>query len=492
MTVLSSSIVFPAARMLRGSSFDVRRVTADSRSVQPGDVFVAVRGIRIDGHDCVPPAVAAGCAAVVVERPVSAAVPVCMVDCSRTAFARAALALAFPSESPPISCGITGTNGKTTSTWMLRSIIQQTGAQCGLMGTIEIHDGLDTWPSDMTTLPADQLADALRRMSEVGTTHCVLEVSSHALDQRRAAAVPLRVAGLTNITQDHLDYHHTIDAYIESKLQIASLLEPGAPLVLNTTNDACNQLNDRLACTTPLITCALGDRPADINGEILQSDHRSQQIGVRLQGADLTIRLKMIGRHNAENALVAAVMADALQIPPDQIVRGLEGLDAVPGRLQRVRTDQPFQVFVDYAHTPDAIRHAVATVRDSIPGRVICLFGAGGNRDISKRPLMGQAASLADVCVVTSDNPRDESPQEIIAQIIAGMPATCSPLVEPDRRSAIGLAIRQAQPGDAVLIAGKGHEAVQVVGQERLSFDDRQTACELLEQLPAVRRRYSA
>ena len=492
MTVLQSSRLYPTGRILGGSGFEIRRVTADSRDVRNGDVFFAIRGTVTDGHDCIHDAIQAGCAGIVAEREVRASIPVCVVDCSRTAFARACMALAFPNGCPPVSCGITGTNGKTTTTWMLRSIIEQSGVQCGLLGTIQNHNGLKSVPATMTTLPADQLATAFQTMAAAGTTHCVLEVSSHALDQRRAAAVPLSAAGLTNITQDHLDYHQTRDAYIESKLQIADLLEPGAPLILNTTNDVCAQMNDRLSCSTPVITCAVGGRPADNTAAVVRQNHRSQNVRITLSHTELDVRLKLIGRHNAENALLAAVMADALRIAPEHIVSGLEQLESVPGRLQRLRTDQPYQVFVDYAHTPDAISHAVSTVRECVPGRVICMFGAGGNRDVSKRPLMGQAAALADVCVVTSDNPRSESPQEIIDQIISGMPATCSPLVEPDRRTAIQLAIQQAQPGDAVLICGKGHESVQIVGTQRHEFNDCLTAEAVLKELSSPRMRYSA
>ena len=492
MTVLQSSHLFPASRMSSGSGFEIRRVTADSRDVRTGDVFFAIRGTVTDGHHCIRKAIEAGCSAVVAEHDVRASVPVCVVDCTRAAFARASMALAFPTGCPPVSCGVTGTNGKTTTTWMLRSILEQSSVQCGLLGTILNHNGLESTPATMTTLPADQLAKALRAMTETGTTHCVLEVSSHALDQRRSVAVPLSAAGLTNITQDHLDYHRTLDAYIESKLQIADLLEPGAPLILNTTNEVCAQVNDRLSCNTPVITCAVGGRPADNTAEVLRQTHRSQNVRIRLSHAELNVRLKLIGRHNAENALVAAVMADALRIAPEHIVSGLERLESVPGRLQRLRTDQPFQVFVDYAHTPDAISHAVGTVRGCVPGRVICLFGAGGNRDVSKRPMMGHAAALADICVVTSDNPRTESPQQIIDQIISGMPAACSPLVEPDRRTAIQLAIQMAQPGDAVLICGKGHECVQIVGTQRREFSDCQTARAALKELSCSPMRYSA
>ncbi|MEZ6121768.1 MAG: UDP-N-acetylmuramoyl-L-alanyl-D-glutamate--2,6-diaminopimelate ligase [Planctomycetaceae bacterium] len=456
-------------------------VTADHRTVRCGSLFVAVRGARHDGHRFLESAVLAGAAAVVVEQPQDfCPVPQIIVPDSSHAFAALCMARQVGSRCPIVTAGITGTNGKTTSTWMLRSILQAAGLRCGLTGTIETSDGVRSQPSRMTTPPANDLAQHMSQLMQQQATHHVMEVSSHALVQQRCSAVKLSAAAVTNVTQDHFDYHGNEDRYLTAKGRIAGLLHPDAPLLLNLDDPGCRKLHDQLAGSVRLIPIALNHPDADLTAEVLHHSHRSQRIRLRLAQGDADLRLRLIGRHNVSNCLIAAGLAEQLGIRLSAIVEGLELLSCVPGRLERVDEGQPFQVLVDYAHTPDALVHCLETIRRFVPGRLLCVFGAGGDRDVSKRPLMGQAASEADYCIVTSDNPRSEDPLQIARQIVAGFPAGTEFEVEPDRRSAILRAFELAEPGDVVLLAGKGHEGLQEIGTQQLAFDDRLVARELL------------
>lgn len=460
----------------------IGQITSDSRQIRPGDVFVAIKGTHVDGHDYVAEAVARGAVAIVAQRPFSdIRIPTFVVTSSAVAFAEMTMAAAVGHANSIVNAGITGTNGKTTTAWMLRSMMQAAGLRTGLVGTIEMSDGTRSEQSPMTTPSADQLAQHMRRLMQQQVSHNVLEISSHALDQQRCAAIRLSAAGITNITQDHFDYHQTMDAYRAAKAKIAQLLHADAPLLLNIDDAGCQFILDRMVGSSRVITCGIHHPEAELQASVLHKTHRSQRLRFRLAQGDAEVRLRLIGQHNVANSLMAAGLAEQLGIRLKDIVEGLESLQHVPGRLERIDAGQPFQVLVDYAHTADALSRCLATIRDFVPGRLICVFGAGGDRDISKRPLMGEAAAAADFCIVTSDNPRSEDPAKIIRQVTSGFPLGTQYTSRLDRGDALALACAMAEPGDVVLIAGKGHETVQEIGSHRLPFDDRLVLKELLK-----------
>ncbi|MEZ6129881.1 MAG: UDP-N-acetylmuramoyl-L-alanyl-D-glutamate--2,6-diaminopimelate ligase [Planctomycetaceae bacterium] len=466
----------------------VNGVTADSRQVRPGDVFVAVRGTQSDGHAHIGDAVANGAVAVVVQQAQSnIPVPQYVVPCSATAFAKMTMTVHVGHRCPIVNVGITGTNGKTTTSWMLRSMMQAAGLRTGLIGTIESSDGVSSSVSTMTTPSADALAVHLKTLMQQQATHNVMEISSHALVQKRCEGIRLSAAAITNITQDHFDYHGTADAYRAAKAQIAGLLHPDAPLLLNMDDPGCQFLLDRMVGSAAIISYGIQHPDAELRASLLHRTHRSQRLRLHLAQGDAEVRLRLIGQHNVSNSLVAAGLAEQLGIRIRDIVEGLESLHNVPGRLERIDEGQAFQVLVDYAHTTDALERCLATIREYVPGRLICVFGAGGNRDQSKRPMMAEAAAAADLCIVTSDNPRNEDPQQIIAQITAGFPRGTQFTTRTDRREAIALAFELAEAGDVVLLAGKGHESIQEIGRQQLPFDDRVVARELLRPLSGSR-----
>lgn len=471
------------ARFAGCQDISVSQVRDDSRTIQPGDVFVAISGTRCDGHDFLKAAVASGARAVVTERFVEdLPVPQCVVSCSATAYARICMALNCGPSPAITSAGITGTNGKTTTSFMLRSILRQAGLATGLISTIENCDGDCSQPASMTTPSADAVAAQFRRMVQRQTSHCVVEISSHALVQKRCAAVPLSAAAVTNVTQDHFDYHKTADAYRCAKAQIAGLLYPDAPLLLNYDDEGCRLLAAELPSEVPVISLGVDYSGAELRAAVLSKTHRSQRVQLTLAQGSAEVRLRLIGQHNVSNSLAAAGLAEQLGVRLKDIVSGLEAVHSVPGRLERISEGQPFQVLIDYAHTPDALLHSICTIRDFVPGRLICVFGAGGDRDRSKRPQMGAAAASADLAIVTTDNPRSESTQSIIRDITDGFSSQATYLTEPDRRSAIARAFEAAEPGDVVLIAGRGHESTQQIGNQHVSFDDRVVSRQLLQE----------
>ena len=481
--VRSLQQLLPGGYWVGAADVAVRHVTADSRHVKPGDLFVAIRGARVDAHDHLQQAASGGAVAAVVERHVeTAAVPQYVVPCSSTAYARLCMHQQIGSALPPACVGVTGTNGKTTTTFMLRSILQAAGLQTGLIGTIETCDGVEQQPSTMTTPTADVIARHVRSMLNRGTSHCVVEISSHALVQKRCAGLDLSAAAITNITQDHFDYHRTEESYRAAKAKIVELLHPDAPLLINMDDKGCRSVLPHVAAHCPMITYSTEDRAAELKATSIRRTHRSQRVSLQLAQGTAEFRLRLIGRHNVSNSLAAAGLAEQLGVRLKHIVAGLEAIAAVPGRLERVNEGQPFQVLVDYAHTPDALSRSLETIREFVPGRLICVFGAGGDRDRTKRPLMGSAASAADFAIVTADNPRSEPPQDIIRDIASGFSSGTSFSCEPDRRQAIAQAIRTAEPGDVVLIAGKGHEDTQEVCGQYSKFDDRDVARQILLQ----------
>ena len=451
----------------------ISRATCDSRVVRPGDLFVAISGSTNDGRAFISDAIRRGAAAILSEQPVPGlSIPQCVVPNSRAAYARLSMALRSNPASDLKIAGVTGTNGKTTVTWLLRAIIEASGAPAGLLGTIEYSDGVHSEPASLTTPDSDLLGHWFSRMRQNSVRYCATEISSHALDQRRCAALELSAAAITNVTRDHLDYHTDAASYRRAKSLIGELLHEDAPLFLCIDDPGCRLLQPELLRPQNVIWYGT-QNDAHLKATLLQSDPYGMQLSLGLRTGSVAVRTALTGKHNIQNLLAAAALAEQLEIPHEAIVAGLEGITAIPGRLERIDAGQPFHAFVDYAHTPDGLAECLRTVRSTTEGRVICVFGAGGNRDRDKRPLMAQAAEAADVVVVTSDNPRNERPGQIIEDICGGFSQLDKVIVCPDRAMAITRAVGQATAGDSVVIAGRGHERTQQIANRSICFDDR-------------------
>lgn len=458
---------------------DVTSVTADSRKARPGCCFIAVRGPSADGHDFIDDALAAGAAAVVsedVSPPGGAGV---WARVSDGAVAAGLLAQAFadwPARDLTL-LGVTGTKGKTTFTYIARHILRQAGHPTGLIGTIRHDLGGREVESRNTTPGPMELAELLAEMRSAGLTHAAMEVSSHALHQRRTAGLRFTAAAFTNLSGDHLDYHGDMADYQDAKATLFGDLSPDATAVLNADDPAAGTIAERTAAR--IVWYSL-ESPAELKATIHSQNAAGTTFGLHLDGRDVSISSRLLGRHNVYNCLAAAGCCLAAGVAPETIAEALSRPVDVPGRLQRVAHDGPIDVFVDYAHTDDALRNALSTLRPLVKGRLWVVFGCGGDRDRTKRPRMAaEADRLADRVVITSDNPRTEDPASIIEEILAGVPrgrANDRVAVAPDRREAIGLAIEQAEPGDMVLLAGKGHETYQIIGERKYRFDDAEEA----------------
>ena len=451
--------------VLRGAS----SLVVDSRAVVAGSVFVALRGLHTDGHRFIDDAVARGARVIVMERPV--ALPegvrgVVVADSARVLSALANVFYGQPAQSLTM-IGVTGTNGKTTTTQMVGAVLNAAGLPTAVVGTLGASFGTRAWPLKNTTPLAHDLHEILADLRDAGAKAVAMEVSSHALALRRVADIRFAVSALTNITRDHLDFHETFDAYWNAK---RSLFERSDAAVLNGDDAHGSQWAKDLKI--PVLTYAL-DRDADL---------RVSNIALRAESSTFKIggtvySLPVPGRFNVANAAAAIGIARTLGIEPQACRAGLATLAQVPGRMELIAGDG-FSVVVDYAHTPDALRNALHTLRETTRGKLTVVFGAGGDRDRGKRPQMGKvAAELADRIIVTSDNPRTEDPRDIAGDILAGIASAPYELIL-DRREAIASAIRAASIGDVVLIAGKGHEAYQIIGEETVRFDDREVARE--------------
>jgi UDP-N-acetylmuramoyl-L-alanyl-D-glutamate--2,6-diaminopimelate ligase len=436
----------------------ITELSVDSRTAQPGSLFVAVRGERVDGHRYAKNAVARGSVALVVESAVDVDVPQIVVDDTRAAISR--LADTFydhPSHALTIF-GVTGTNGKTTTTYLVRAIAEAAGIPCGVIGTLGGVFGEHTWALDNTTPLAVELHHLLAEMRAAGARAVAMEVSSHALALGRVDDVRFRAAALTNVTRDHLDFHGTLAHYIAAKRHLFDL----APLAVLNVDDAVGRTfaGEFATATTYAIERVAQLRAANI---VLQGD------GTSFDAGGLHVELALPGRFNIANALAAIGLARAAGIEDGAIERGLAAARAVPGRMERIGAFG-IDAIVDYAHTPDALANVLRAARETTRGRLIVVFGCGGDRDAGKRVEMGHiAAAAADAVIVTSDNPRGENPAAIAAAVADGIVAE----VILDRRTAIRRAINDARAGDTVVVAGKGHETYQIIGEERLPFDDR-------------------
>jgi len=451
-----------------GAPTDVTDLAYDARAVVPGALFFCVPGQRADGHDFADEAVERGAAALVVERPLELRVPQLVVSSARAAMPVAADEFFGRPTEELLLAGITGTTGKTTTSFLLCSIFDAAGMQPGLIGTIESRVGGEARPAVRTTPEAIDLQRQFRAMLDAGNRSCVMEATSHGSELGRLERVRFRALAFTNLSQDHLDFHESMERYFEAKRRLFTEHEPAPAAAVNVGNEWGRRLAAELhrLDRAPVLTFG----PAD--------------------GAELTThpaleRSRLVGGFNVENVLAAAALSRLLGVPDDAVVEGVARVPGVPGRFESVDEGQPFTVVIDYAHKPGALEAVLRTARELARARLICVFGAGGDRDRGKRPIMGRVATeLADLTIVTSDNPRSEEPRAIIDEIMAGVVGPVD--TELDRRAAIAKALGQAGEGDVVVIAGKGAEQGQEFADGKIPFDDREVAREELRRLRAT------
>ncbi len=482
---------------------EIKSVHYRAQEVQSGGLFVAIAGHAADGHDYVDQALQRGAVAVVSQKEITGKTINLRVAGTRQALADiAACFFAYPSQQLTV-IGITGTNGKTTTAYLVESILQQAGYRVGVIGTINYRYADKIFASPVTTPESLDLQRILADMQQAGVSHVVMEASSHAIDLHRIRNCWFDAAVFINLSQDHLDFHGDMESYWASKKKLFTeyLIDgPKRDRAVAVIN--CNSANGReLANILQVPVIKTGSDPDDmIRAQNAQFDLEGTTGEIAIPGGTFHFKSKLVGRHNLENILCAAGVGSALNLPTGDIKSGIEAVSAIPGRLERVENNTGRFVYVDYAHTPDALKNTIDALRTVMADRIICVFGCGGDRDSAKRPLMGEiAAQLCDLSVVTSDNPRTEDPAAIIDQILSGVQrikGRCySPtdfrngfkdkgyVVEADRQRAIQLAIRVSEPGDTVLIAGKGHETYQILGTTTRAFDDREEAGKALNKL---------
>ena len=465
----------------------ISAITYDSRRAMPGSVFVALRGLKADGATFAAQAAARGSVFIVSEsaRPADISTPWLVVRDARLSLALLADAFYGHPSRRMLVVGVTGTNGKTTTSYLLGSILDAAGMKAGLLGTVAYRLGQEEREASRTTPEAPDVQQLLDQMIRQGCTSAVMEVSSHALALKRVDGMRFGAGIFTNLTRDHLDFHEDMETYFQAKRRLFEMLPVGAPGVINLDDPRGASLLDVVSKS---MTFAIS-RPADVTPGPLEFTLNGLQFEVRTPAGAVRLDSRLVGRPNVSNILAATATAVALDIPLDAVAAGVSGLAGVPGRFEVVSsTDDEVTVVVDYAHTDDALRNLLETARPLAPQRLITIFGCGGDRDRTKRPLMGMvAARLSDIVVITSDNPRSEEPIRIIEEIKRGIPpggqGGRSQDVQSivDRREAIERAIELAGPGDLVLIAGKGHEKYQQIGDRVLPFDDAQVARTALE-----------
>lgn len=459
----------------------------------PGSVFVAVKGAKTDGLAFVEDAVSRGAVAVVAEKPVDADATIILVPDARKAMATMADAFYGAPSAKLFLTGITGTNGKTTTAFILEHILKENGFKTGVIGTIDCHFGDTIIPGALTTPESPDLQERLARMADAGVTHAIMEVSSHGVVQDRVFACRFDMGIFTNLSQDHLDFHGNMDAYREAKTGFfTGYMNRGATAVINCDSDEGRKLAAGLKAGLKQgnVLSVGTDKACDVWAQNISCTHAGISGRMVLPSGDFDFHSPLVGRFNLENILCAVGAGFSMGVDPETMRKAVATFAAVPGRLEKVAGYSSRSVFVDYSHTPEALENVLATLQSIVPGRVICVFGCGGDRDRGKRPQMGKiAATLADIVIVTSDNPRTEPPEKIIADILTGVRQTeiaeisAKQLgsgvekgvyaVVQDRSDAIDLGIRISRSGDGVLIAGKGHETYQIIGQKTIDFDDR-------------------
>jgi UDP-N-acetylmuramoyl-L-alanyl-D-glutamate--2,6-diaminopimelate ligase len=448
----------------------IEEVTHDSRRSRQGSLYVAVRGEHVDGHDFVAQAVAAGASAICVDHPLSSGVPEIVVDDTRRVMGDLAAAVNdYPSHSLSV-VGVTGTNGKTTVTHYVESIVGRAGRSAGLVGTIHTRGAGATTPSSLTTPEAPEFQSLLADLRDRGVEVVAVEVSSHALEHGRVQGTSFAVAAFTNISQDHLDFHGDMAAYRAAKERLFTDYEVGTAVV-NIDDPVGAQI--AAGYEGDLITVGRG---GDFSVQFVETHPTSSTFTVETPIGAFKQEAPVIGEFNVANLVLAAACCVGVGLDYDSVFAALPWVSGVPGRFEVVSGDDPVTVIVDYAHTPEGVSTVVETARRLSPGRVIALLGAGGDRDRAKRPAMGEALSRADFAIVTSDNPRSEDPEAIAAAVLSGVADGTDHVLELDRRRAIDLAIDAAEDGDVILVLGRGHEPMQDLGTEKVPFDDREVA----------------
>ncbi len=464
------------------NGIQITGVTYDSRQVELGNLFVAIKGLNSDGHQYITQALEKGAIAVIIteEAYCDMDYPWILVEDSRLALAQISSAYyGHPSEKLTV-IGVTGTNGKTTTTNLIAHILESQGHQIGLIGTNHIRIGEEILPVSRTTPESSDLQALLAQMVEKGASYAIMEVSSHALELSRVACCEFDVAVFTNLTQDHLDYHQSMENYCKAKTRLFGMLDRSKRKI-GVEKTAVINIDDPWAAQFMVATAM----PMITYGIDKEASWKAEQVVIAADGAafvvdDLPVKLHLTGKFNVYNALAALAAATALGIDSKAAIEALESAQGVAGRFQRVAGSRAYTVLVDYAHTPDGLKNVIETALEFAEGRVITVFGCGGDRDRTKRPKMGAiAAELSQYCVVTSDNPRTEAPEAIIADILPGVEAHMQPneyTVQPDRHLAILEAVRMAQPGDVIILAGKGHEDYQEINGVKHHFDDYEEA----------------
>ncbi|HIS85665.1 MAG TPA: UDP-N-acetylmuramoyl-L-alanyl-D-glutamate--2,6-diaminopimelate ligase [Candidatus Faecivicinus avistercoris] len=469
-------------RIIGNEDTEILALCADSREVSPGALFFCTPGLRMDAHDFAPQAVKNGAVALVVERVLPIDVPQVVVEDVRMAISYAASEFFGNPSRKMLLIGITGTKGKTTSSFLIKSILEEAGKKTGLIGTVCSMIGEEVIPANLTTPDPIVTQTLLHRMEQAGCEGVVMEVSAHALAMRRLAGVKFDIGAFTNFSQDHLDYFKDMDAYFAAKMRF---FEPDM-----VENIVYNVDDERVAEGIR----SLGREALRI-GIRASSDVYANDIEISERGCSflmtwhkqfrVSVSLKLAGIFNVYNALLAAGVCICAGVGPEAIRRGLEDVRAVPGRIELLETGTPYRVILDYAHSPDSLENILKAVRQTAKGRMIALFGCGGNRDAAKRPVMGEiAGELADFCILTSDNPRNEDPMAILDQIEEGIRHTgCEYVVIDNRREAIRYALQHAQPSDVIVLAGKGHETYQEINGVKYPFDEKIVVAELLREI---------
>ena len=458
------------------ANIDIKGMTCDSRKVGPDYAFVCIKGYDTDGHKYALSAQEKGAAVIIAEQPTGAANEI-IVDDSRRVYAEMSAAwFGHPSKSLKL-IGVTGTNGKTSVTYMLKSIIESKGYKTGVIGTIQNLIGDEVVGSTNTTPDAYGLNELFARMRDAGCKYAIMEVSSHALDQKRVWNLDFEVAAFTNLTQDHLDYHKTMENYLSAKKKLFTMCKTA---VINIDDSYSKSIIEDLGCK--YLSYGVVDRSATYSANGINM--RPDGIEYELVG-DYTIKrikLRTGGKFSVYNSLCAAVCAGALGFSLDEIADALAGLQGVKGRAEVVPTGKDFTVIIDYAHTPDGLANILSTFKELKNGRLVCLFGCGGDRDATKRPIMGSIASkLSDFVIVTSDNPRSEEPSDIINDILSGMKEYKTPYIVIEYRTeAVKYAVQNSRTGDIIVLAGKGHETYQILKTGKIHLDEREVVAEAL------------
>ena len=476
--MLLSSIAADLRLPVTGGDAEITSVEYDSRKVKEGSLFCCMKGLVSDGHNFAAQAVDKGAAALLVEHLLPLDVPQIVASDGRVAMAHAAAAFYGHPEREMIMLGVTGTNGKTSTTYMVKSSAETAGKKVGLIGTIHNMIGDEMFETGRTTPESVDLFALLRRMADENVDLVIMEVSSHALVQDRVAGIPFRVGLFTNLTQDHLDYHKTFDQYLEAK---KLLFRQSELAIINIDDTYAERMMDGL--TIPIKTMGIQHR-ADYTAINIDIRTDGVRFHLRTPNGEGPVRMHISGLFSVYNAMGAAAITQSIGISFADILKGLESLTGVSGRLQAVNTNgRPFAVYVDYAHTPDALENVLTSVRQFAKARVVSLFGCGGDRDRTKRPLMGEIGGRhSDFVIVTSDNPRTENPDDIVRAVELGVQKSGTPYVSiVNRREAIAYALSILEPDDILVIAGKGHENYQEINGVKHHFDDREIVEELLK-----------